>query len=106
MPKAFSLQVIDLPTLPPNARYIFHSNECFDWGTFGWALSTQAVELSKYKYFIFMNSSIRGPFLPAYIKVLNRCRRAGLLVQLCREQTQLIGSPTLQGMLMLRCILV
>jgi hypothetical protein len=78
--KACLLQVIDLPTLPPNARYIFHQNECFDWGTFGWALSTQDVSLAKYKYFIFMNSSIRGPFLPSYLKVLDPflCKRLRL----------------------------
>jgi hypothetical protein len=65
------LQAIELPPLPANARYIYHTNECYDWGTFGWAIMTQNVVLSKYRYFIFMNSSIRGPFLPAYVKVLD-----------------------------------
>ena len=63
------LQVPALPQLPSNARYAFHSNNCFDWGTFGWAMQTQSLELSRYDYFIFLNSSVRGPFLPAYLRV-------------------------------------
>lgn len=33
-----------------------------------WALnaSTGLVDSTKYKYFMFVNSSVRGPFLPAY----------------------------------------
>lgn len=27
-----------LPRLPPNARYLHHANECYDWGSFGWVL--------------------------------------------------------------------
>lgn len=25
-----------LPRLPPNARYVLHENECYDWGTYAW----------------------------------------------------------------------
>ena len=64
-----SLQAITLPVLPPNARYTVHVNECYDWGTFGWFLKTQNVDLTKYKHFIFLNSSVRGPFLPPYVRV-------------------------------------
>ena len=31
-----------LPELPINARYVLHSNECYDWGTYAWALTSQA----------------------------------------------------------------
>ena len=55
-----------LPQLPSNAQYVYHENKCYDWGTFGWALSSGKVDPSKYKHIIFMNSSIRGPFLPPY----------------------------------------
>ena len=55
-----------LPDLPDNAHYVYHANECFDWGTVGWALSTLKLNLDIYSFFIFMNSSVRGPFLPAY----------------------------------------
>lgn len=57
---------LPLPSLPSNAQYTFHHNKCFDWGTFGWALSKPTINASSYNYIVFMNSSIRGPFLPAY----------------------------------------
>ena len=57
---------VPLPDLPSNARYIFHDNVCYDWGTFGWALSSAVADVSSYKFIVFMNSSIRGPHLPAY----------------------------------------
>ena len=55
-----------LPDLPPNAVYVSHQNLCYDWGTFGWVLQTGMVDTTQYKHIIFMNSSSRGPFLPAY----------------------------------------
>ncbi|KAA6422349.1 MAG: hypothetical protein FRX49_07819, partial [Trebouxia sp. A1-2] len=57
---------LPLPDLPSNAQYIFHENICFDWGTFGWALKSTALDVGSYKFIVFMNSSIRGPYLPAY----------------------------------------
>ena len=40
---------LNLPGLPSNAEYVQHTNECYDWGTFAWALSTIAdTQLSKY----------------------------------------------------------
>lgn len=81
----------EMPPLPSkNAHYVQHENKCFDFGTFGWffqqyteqnylnqgkstsskdSLDPQGkkkLDLKKYKYFIFMNSSIRGPFFPPY----------------------------------------
>ena len=58
--------ISDMPELPKNAKYIHHKNECFDWGTFGWAISTKQVELARYRYIVFLNSSVRGPFVPPY----------------------------------------
>ena len=55
-----------LPPLPSNAHYIQHEDKCFDLGTVGWLLSTGRVDKNKYKYFIFLNSSVRGPFIVAY----------------------------------------
>lgn len=75
-----------LPKLPRNARYIHHENKCYDYGTAGWFLAkftfgnphknenfakdTKRKDLRKYKYFIFMNSSTRGPYLPPYYLTL------------------------------------
>lgn len=65
------VQDLKLPELQDNARYLSHPNKCYDWGTFGWALQPEHVEVSRYQYFVFLNSSVRGPFLPHYLKV--RC---------------------------------
>ena len=32
------------PTLPPNAHFVEHPNECYDWGTIGWLLSTSQLD--------------------------------------------------------------
>ncbi len=55
-----------LPPLPRNGKYVRHTNECFDWGTVGWAIKEGHAQPHLYKYFIVMNSSVRGPFLPPY----------------------------------------
>jgi hypothetical protein len=55
-----------LPLLPSNAHYIHHENKCFDIGTIGWFLSRGIIDKTKYKYFIFLNSSVRGPFIVSY----------------------------------------
>ena len=65
-------RLLKLPALPPNARYVLHKNECFDWGTAGWLLSlpqehVEHVRVTEYRYFIIMNSSVRGPLLPSWL---------------------------------------
>ena len=55
--------------LPSNARVLTHANQCYDWGTFGWLLRSGEVNVQKYKYFVLLNSSVRGPFLPPYVPV-------------------------------------
>lgn len=55
-----------LPKLPSNAHYVQHENKCFDLGTIGWFLSSGTVDRTKYKYFVFVNSSVRGPYIVAY----------------------------------------
>lgn len=65
-----TLQKAKLPELPPHAAYVRHQNECYDWGSYGWVLlQTGLVSIAKYRYFFFVNSSVRGPFLPAYARV-------------------------------------
>ncbi|KIY96554.1 hypothetical protein MNEG_11409, partial [Monoraphidium neglectum] len=60
-----------LPPLPPHARYVFHENVCYDWGTFGWLLMGSGhVDPRRYRYFFFINSSVRGPFMPPYARGL------------------------------------
>jgi hypothetical protein len=35
-------------------------------GTFGWVMDEGYVNVRSYKHVVFVNSSVRGPFLPAY----------------------------------------
>jgi hypothetical protein len=42
-------QAKDLPILPKHARYVRHSNRCYDWGTLGWFLHSGIVDPSRYK---------------------------------------------------------
>ena len=77
----------EMPSVPKgNAFYIQHENKCYDFGTIGWFLEKYTIDyspknstsvmngsdsyrkfnLTQYKYFIFMNSSTRGPFFPPY----------------------------------------
>ena len=63
-----------LPPLPHNARYVEHPNACFDWGTWGWFLrlpaSVSGTDVTRYAYFILINASVRGPYVPAYVEQL------------------------------------
>ena len=61
-------QIVDLEevVLPGNARLFHHDNECFDWGTLGWIMSAGMVDIQDYKYYIMVNSSVRGPYAPPY----------------------------------------
>ena len=63
----------DLPRLPPNGRYVLHENKCLDWGSFGWLLNLSSshpayVDSSQYRYFVLLNSGVRGPFLPDFVE--------------------------------------
>lgn len=83
---------VTLPAVPSNVRYEFHPNGCYDWGTIGWALSNGKVDWRKYKYFIFMNSSVRGPFIPVHMKGLASWQQ--LLLSRINDDVKLVG-PTI-----------
>ncbi|KAL0053416.1 hypothetical protein WJX82_005424 [Trebouxia sp. C0006] len=79
-----------LPRLPPNAKYVQHKNECYDWGTFGWLLLKSGhVSPSKYKFIVLTNSSVRGPYLPPYIPKQLPWHR--LLTQRLTKEVKLVG---------------
>ena len=83
--------------MPDNVRFLRHINHCYDWGTFGkrpsfaclhgldtgrsscglqctsysdyhagWVVRSKVITAG-YKYFIMLNSSVRGPFIPPYL---------------------------------------
>jgi hypothetical protein len=80
-----------LPPLPSNARYLRHANECFDIGTVGWVLQTQLGPrgTQPYKYFVWLNSSVRGPFLPAYLR--GRLHWTEPLLSKLSDRVKLVG---------------
>lgn len=53
----------ELLPLNPNIRYIKRQNACHDLGAYGEVLLKDDLYI-KYKRFIMLNASIRGPFLP------------------------------------------
>jgi hypothetical protein len=58
-----------LPKESSNIRIIRRDNTCYDLGAVGEVLRANNRELfHKYKRFIFLNASIRGPFLPTWAK--------------------------------------
>eukprot|EP00892_Ulva_mutabilis_P001487 jgi/Ulvmu1/11339/UM074_0054.1 len=78
----------ELPQLPANAKYVFHRKHCFDWGTFGWVLKD--IDVSAYSYFYFLNSTVRGPFLPQYLK--GRLHFTELMAAKLVGNVKLVGS--------------
>jgi len=55
---------VDLPSLD-NVQYFFTENKNFDYG--GYCAVIQTLDLwQQYDFYLFINSSVRGPFLPAY----------------------------------------
>lgn len=47
----------------PNIRYVQRRNDCYDLGAYAEVLTADNL-YKKYKKFVMLNASIRGPFLP------------------------------------------
>jgi hypothetical protein len=56
---------VNIPNLP-NIKVLHKANEDYDFGAYDYALKQCSTD---YKYFIFMNTSVRGPFLPPYVSM-------------------------------------
>jgi lipopolysaccharide biosynthesis protein len=57
---------VAVPELP-HVRVVMRDNTCYDSGAYAHVLNTLAPkELAAFDFFIFINSSVRGPFLPLY----------------------------------------
>ena len=55
---------LDLPSLP-NVRYLFTPPKKSDFGGYAHVINA-GLDLGSYEHIFFINSSVRGPFLPAY----------------------------------------
>jgi hypothetical protein len=78
---------VNLPVVD-NIRYIFVRNSQFDFGGIAYALNSRILQVERYKYFIFVNSSVRGPFLPRY----HRGTWAETFVRMIAGDVKLAGS--------------
>jgi hypothetical protein len=50
-----------------NIKVLFRKNEDYDFGAYNYALGT--IDIDKYNYYFFMNTSVRGPFIPTYADI-------------------------------------
>lgn len=57
---------LELPDLP-NIRYVFSESNRSDYGGYA-QLINQDLELNPYQHVFFINSSVRGPFVPTFCK--------------------------------------
>ena len=64
-----------LPRLPDNARYHYGQQMgCkLHWGMLAEVFESGVVKKEDYRYFIFMSSAVRGPFVPTYALVSCCC---------------------------------
>ena len=45
-----TLASLNLPHVPANVVYVSHKNECYDWGTYAWALTAvPSIDIKLYK---------------------------------------------------------
>lgn len=74
-----------------NVEIVRHPNVCYDLGTIGWVLRNESiVDVSKYSYIIWLNSSVRGPFMPVYAQ--NKIHWTTAFTERLSEEIKLVGS--------------
>jgi len=76
-----------------NVKILKHVNECFDIGTVGWVYSS--MDVSRYSFFIWINSSVRGPFMPSYID--NKYHWTRAFTGKITDKVKLVGSTLCCG---------
>ena len=70
-----------------NVKYMFRENKGYDFGGWSDALLTDNL-YTNYDYFIFVNSSVIGPFIPSYVKL----RWTDIYIQGLTGDVKLFGS--------------
>jgi hypothetical protein len=50
-----------------NIKVLYRKNEDYDFGAYNDALET--ININKYNYYFFINTSVRGPFIPTYVNI-------------------------------------
>lgn len=87
----YYLDTVELfPThLPSNVEIVQTQVKCYNWGTLGWVLKSRG-DVGRYKKYVWLDSSVRGPFLPNYIEATG-LRWHQLLTGMIDETTKLVG---------------
>lgn len=81
-----------LATRRPNVRVLPRPNECYDGGSMGEVLRTHPELLAAYKYYLLLNSSVRGPFLPRYFDPRGQRPWTAALTGLLSDDVKLVGT--------------
>ena len=50
-----------------NIKVLYRKNEDYDFGAYNDALET--IDINNYNYYFFINTSVRGPFIPSYVNI-------------------------------------
>lgn len=79
---------VEIPMLP-NVMVIRRPNTCYDLGAHGEVLDNR-IDIKKYRRFILLNSTVRGPFLPYWVHMMNFCW-SDLFFNQLNSKTKLIG---------------
>lgn len=70
-----------------NIKVIFRKNEDYDFGAYYDALKTQEI-INKYNYYFFINTSVRGPFIPTYTNI----KWYQPFINLLKDDIKLVGT--------------
>jgi hypothetical protein len=77
---------IDFPKLS-HVTVLTRENTCFDFGA--WDVGLRSVDTNQFKYFVFINASVRGPFLPAWARWLTWLE---VFTRLITTEIKLVGT--------------
>ncbi|RMZ57647.1 hypothetical protein APUTEX25_001847, partial [Auxenochlorella protothecoides] len=87
----YYLEIMELfpAKLPSNVQIVRVGLRCYNFGTVGWVLQNAGLDLTRFKYFVWLDSSVRGPFLPVYASQKPwHAQLTGLITQ----ETKLVGA--------------
>lgn len=73
-------------------RVVHRPNTCYDGGTMGEVLRAYPRLATAYRYFVLMNASVRGPFLPRYFAATVGGPWTAVLTSLLSDETKLVGT--------------
>ena len=72
-----------------NVKFIRTKNECYDLGAIGNVLTSLKSRLHTYQFIIWLNSSVRGPFIPQILR--ERVHWTEFLTEKINKQVKLVG---------------